>query len=63
VCERIPVSEIDKVEIELDRGRTTGGGEPDADGLLRWSRTLPALGQSLVELVYVVKHHKDVVGL
>ena len=61
VAERIPVSEIDKVKIELKT--TDPAGAPDEDGFLRWTLKLPGYGRDEVLLEYDVKHHPDVVGL
>jgi hypothetical protein len=64
VTERIPVSEIDKVEIELERNRSTSGPkgvpEPDSDGFLRWERTLPPYGRDRVTVSFVSTVHPDV---
>jgi hypothetical protein len=61
VTERVPVSEIEKVQIAVDPKKTTDAAAPDADGFVRWTVELPAFGTKTVELLYVVKHHKDVV--
>jgi len=64
VTERIPVSEIDKVEIELERNRSTSGPkgvpEPDSDGFLRWERTVPPYGRDRVTVSFVTTVHPDV---
>jgi uncharacterized protein (TIGR02231 family) len=59
--ERIPVSEIDKVEIALD-GKPDPPAQPDGDGLLRWSLTVPARRQQRLRLAYRVRRHPDVAG-
>jgi hypothetical protein len=71
VTERVPVSEIDKVEIvvapdpwELDedveivRARTI-----DDDGLVRWQVELPPRGRRAALLEYRIRAHTSVVGL
>jgi uncharacterized protein (TIGR02231 family) len=60
---REPVSEIEKVQVAHDAKETTDGAKPDADGFVRWDVTLSARGRKELELAYVLKHHKDVVGL
>jgi uncharacterized protein (TIGR02231 family) len=61
VLERIPVSEIDQVRITLDRDRTTGGIEPDADGMLQWERELAPGATDQVELAYAFEKRGGVV--
>jgi hypothetical protein len=60
---RIPVSEIEKVQIAQDLSETTGKTKADADGFVRWSIDLPPSGRREIELRYAVKRHKDVVGI
>jgi uncharacterized protein (TIGR02231 family) len=63
VTERIPVSEMEKVEIVFDEKKTTPRAKPDADGFVRWEVDLAARAQTTLSLRYVLRHHKDVVGL
>jgi uncharacterized protein (TIGR02231 family) len=63
VKERIPVSEIDKVEIELDARATTGGRRPDEHGRITWTVKLPPRGRERLDLVYTLRKHEDVVGI
>jgi hypothetical protein len=63
VTERVPVSEIEKVEITFDEKKTTPKAKPDEDGFVKWTVDLPARGRASLELRYVVKRHKDVVGI
>jgi uncharacterized protein (TIGR02231 family) len=63
VTERVPVSEIDKVRIEVDPKKTTGGQKPDTDGLVRWTVTLGPYGHETLQLDYTLRRHEDVVGL
>jgi uncharacterized protein (TIGR02231 family) len=61
VVERIPVSELEQVRVELDPKRSTGGATSDQDGFLRWERTLPAGSTDRVELAYTVSKRSGVV--
>ncbi|HEY1067995.1 MAG TPA: DUF4139 domain-containing protein, partial [Pirellulales bacterium] len=62
IRERVPISEIEKVQIVFDSQRTTGKLKPDADGFVTWTVALAPFGRALVELWYDVKKSKDVVG-
>lgn len=61
VAERIPVSEIDKVKIDVKTADPAA--KPDEDGFLRWKLKVPGYGRDEVLVEYDVKHHPDVVGL
>jgi uncharacterized protein (TIGR02231 family) len=78
VTERVPVSEIDKVEIKLGAPDAWSGRDPeqapdgvpqvvertvDADGLVRWRVELPPRDRRLVALEYHVRAHTSVVGI
>lgn len=63
VTERVPVSEVEKLRIEVDTAGTTDRVKPDANGFLRWTVALPGLGHKSVELRYLVRKHADVVGV
>lgn len=63
VAERVPVSEIDKVKIELDLDETTDRAAPDRDGISRWTVELPPRGHHRLQLRYTVKKHEDVAGI
>ncbi len=63
VRERVPVSEIDKVRIEVRRDGTTGARRPDDDGIVTWTVDLQPDERERVELTYTIKRHQDVVGL
>jgi len=63
VTERIPVSEIEKVEVSFDAGKTKPSAKPDEDGFLRWMVDLAPRGRTTLELRYVIKRHRDVAGL
>jgi hypothetical protein len=60
---RIPVSEIEKVQIAQDLEETTDKCKADSDGFVRWELDVPSNGRKEIELVYVIKRHKDVVGI
>lgn len=63
VTERIPVSEIEKVNVVQKVEATTKSVAADADGFVRWELELPAHARQTLTLSYVVKRHKDVAGL
>lgn len=63
VKERVPVSEIDKVQVAVHVDETTDHTRPDADGFLAWTVSLPPFGHGSVTLRYDVKKHDDVRGL
>lgn len=60
---RIPVSEIEKVQIAQTLDETTGERKADSDGFVRWDMDIPPNGREEVELAYDIKRHKDVVGI
>jgi len=57
VSERVPVSEVEKVKIEVERQR------PDADGMIRWDVALAGFGRHSLELRWTLRKHGDVSGL
>ncbi len=63
VRERLPVSDVEKVKIELEPKETIGDARPDDDGLLSWEISLSPFGRETLELGWKVAHHSDVVGL
>jgi uncharacterized protein (TIGR02231 family) len=63
VVERVPVSEIEQVEITVDSEKTTESKAPDENGFLTWSVRLAPFGRQTLRLVYSVKRRKDVEGL
>ena len=63
ITERIPVSEIDKVKIQVDGDKTTGSQKPNENGFLVWQVDLAARGYERIQLQYQVKKHEDVRGL
>ncbi|MCA9635524.1 MAG: DUF4139 domain-containing protein [Myxococcales bacterium] len=63
VSERVPVSEIDKVKIEVDARKTTGGKAPDEQGIVSWDVRLGAYERQTIELRYTLRKHGDVSGI
>lgn len=60
VTERVPVSEVEKVQVVHDATQTTDGRRPDADGFVQWPVVLPAFGRTTVRLRYQMRRHDDV---
>ena len=54
VTERLPVSEIEHVKVELDTKRTTGSPELDDNGFCKWKVEVPANGHLLLHLWFKV---------
>ena len=63
VSERVPISEIEKVKIELDRRKTTDGAAPDDNGVITWDVDLGAFERRRLELRYTLRKHGDVSGI
>lgn len=63
VTERVPVSEIDKVDVELDRDQTSPPAKPDDQGMLSWSVELPGHGTKTLKLRYTLLATGSVEGL
>ncbi|MBK7825279.1 mucoidy inhibitor MuiA family protein [Nannocystis sp.] len=63
VTERVPVSEIEKLRIEVDTAATSDKQKPDSNGFVHWRLELPAFGRKTLELRYLVRKHGDVVGI
>ncbi len=61
--ERIPVSEIEAVEIRFDRDGTTEKVGPDENGFLAWDVTLEPFGRASYEFAYVLRKKKAVTGV
>jgi uncharacterized protein (TIGR02231 family) len=61
VEERIAVSEIEKVEVELVEAAPRA--TPDADGFVKWSLRLPGFAHETLALTWTLVVHDDVVGL
>ena len=58
--ERIPVSEIDAVEIRYDRAGTTEKIEPDDNGFLEWQVKIEPFGRAHYEFAYLFRKKKAV---
>lgn len=63
VTERVPVSEIEKVKIEIDGARTTGRASADEQGFVTWTVELDGYGHDSVELTWKLKRHDAVSGV
>jgi len=63
VSERVPVSEIEKVKVDFDGRRTSGGRSPDEQGIVTWTVTLEPFARERLELRYTLRKHSDVVGI
>ena len=63
VEERIPVSEIEEVEVHLDAKLTRPGYEPDGDGILRWVLELGPRDHQELRLAYELRRKGNVQGL
>jgi uncharacterized protein (TIGR02231 family) len=61
VAERIPVSEVEKVEVEV--AHASPGAEKDDDGIMRWPVHLRGLGRHELTLEWTLVVHDDVQGL
>lgn len=60
IVERIPISEIEKVQVEPGEAEPTATA--DADGFFRWAVRVRAFGQKTVSLSWTLLVHDDVVG-
>lgn len=63
LTERIPVSEVKEVEVELESDSVSDGMKADEDGFVTWQITLGPRQRRTFELAYLVKKRKDVVGV
>ncbi len=63
LVERVPVSEVDAVRVEVDAEKTTEGKVADADGFVRWQERLRPGGRWKVTLRWTLSKKKDVVGV
>ena len=63
ITERVPVSEVAQVEIEVDAEKTSEGKLPDQDGFVRWNVTLPPHGHLKLKLAYTVSKKEGVRGI
>ena len=60
VTERVPVSEVEKVQVVPEPKETTQGTLPDRDGFVRWTLTVRPDGHEEVRLGYRLRRHRDV---
>ncbi len=63
VQERVAISEIEKVKIDVIRDKTTAGRTPDVNGFVHWDVTLAPQERKTIKLAYRVKKHGDVSGI
>ena len=63
MTERIPISELEKVKIEVVQDETSDRLQPDANGFCTWDLHLSPYSQSKVNLVYKIAAAPDVEGL
>jgi uncharacterized protein (TIGR02231 family) len=63
MTERIPVSELEKVKIEVVQAETSDLIQPDINGFCNWNLQIPAYSQAKVILVYKIDAAPDVEGL
>ncbi|PZO38519.1 MAG: hypothetical protein DCF19_16490 [Pseudanabaena frigida] len=63
MTERVPVSELEKVKIEVVQDETSDRLQPDANGFCNWNLHLPAYSQLKVILVYKIAAAPDVEGI
>jgi uncharacterized protein (TIGR02231 family) len=54
VTERLPVSELEHVKVELDAKKTTGSPELDDNGFCKWKIEVPGNGHMLLHLRFKV---------
>ncbi len=63
VTERVPVSSLDQVVIEVDQTLTQPAAKADENGFVRWIVALPARGHARIALRYRMRKHPDVAGV
>jgi uncharacterized protein (TIGR02231 family) len=61
ITERLPVSELEKVQIIFNDKKTSSGFSfPDKNGMVIWKIEMPALGRETLNMEYTVRRHKAV---
>jgi hypothetical protein len=60
--ERVPVSELEQVKVEVIAQKTTDGVQPDENGFCTWHFTLEPYSQLQATLVYKVSAAPEVQG-
>lgn len=63
LSERIPVSEIEKLTVEVLASQTRPPAAADKDGLVHWSVELEPHEQKTIQLAYELRRHSDIAGL
>lgn len=63
MTERIPVSELEQVKIEVVPDETSQRIQPDLNGFCNWNLQIPAYSQAKVILTYRIEAAPDVEGL
>jgi len=61
--ERVPVSELEQVKIEVIKEKTTAGVKPDKNGFCTWNFSLNPYSQLEASLVYKVSSAPEVKGI
>jgi uncharacterized protein (TIGR02231 family) len=60
LTERIPVSEVEEVEIILDDKVTADAQKPDINGFVAWNVSIEPFGKTLRKIAYVLRKKKSV---
>ena len=60
VQERIPVSELEQVKVELNLKETTQGQQADENGLVTWNVSIPGNQTESLKIVHTIKKKKSV---
>ncbi|MFT5129570.1 MAG: hypothetical protein ACI8W8_003195 [Rhodothermales bacterium] len=60
IRERIPISEIDKVEVRFDAAKTSGDVAPDENGFVTWQIELAPHSYREIRLAFNVRLHSSV---
>ena len=63
VSERMPVSEIEHVEVTLVADKTSGAPEVNEQGIVTWKMTLPGASRMRLSLTWVVAFAPGVQGM
>ena len=58
IRERVPVSETEKVLVEIDGEESSPASFPDKKGIILWNIKCPAYGRKKIKLVYDIKIRK-----
>lgn len=63
ITERVPVSELEQVKVEVLKKKTTDGVQPDKQGFCTWNWTLEPYSQAQISLVLQVEAAPEVRGI